>query len=307
MTKELWELKYRPSKLTEYVFQDDKHKETIEKYVQEQSIPHLLLNGHRGTGKTSLAMVLKNELHIDDSDFLSVNASDENNVDTIRNKIKGFISTYAMSDYKIVFLDESDRLSPAAQAILRTMMEEYADNARFILTCNHVNKIIPELRSRCYEIKFKKMDKYDILERLGSVLKQEKIKCDVEILEKYVDLTYPDLRKAIQLMQSNIKAGVLMDPSELDSSTEINLQIVELMEKDQYASIRDIISVSMGDDDWDQLYRFLYETLDGIGKFADSKKWKKGIIIIADHLYRHAFVADPEINAMTMFLKLSDV
>jgi len=307
MAKELWETKYRPKDISEYVFQNPKHEEVITKYIEEQSMSHLLLSGHRGTGKSSLAWVLKHELNIDDSDWLKVNASDENNVDTMRNKIKGFISTFAMGSFKVILLEEADGLTPPAQKILREMMIEYADNARFILCCNYPNKIIPELKSRLFEIPFKKMDKDDILEKIAIILKKEKVKVDLATLEAYIDISYPDMRKAIQLVQNNSIKGVLMPPPEVASTDETNFKIVGLMEADKYAAIRDVLAAGMDDDDWDQMYRFLYETLDGIGKFEDSKKWKAGIIIIADHLYRHSHVADPEINAMAMFLRLGDI
>lgn len=307
MTVELWEIKYRPKQISEYIFQDDKHKEVVSKFIEDQSIPHLLLDGHRGTGKTSLAFVLKNELNIDDSDFLVINASDENNVDVMRNKIKNFISTYSMSAFKIVLLDEADYLSHNAQAILRNMMEEYSDNARFILSCNRGNKIIPELKSRCFEMLFKKMDKTDMLERLAIILSKEKVKTKLEVLKEYVDLAYPDMRKAVQMLQHNVSDMTLMSPSEIDETTEINLSIVELLEKEKYLQIRELLSGKFSDDDWEPMYKFLYEYLHEIGKFKDSKKWKAGIVIIADHLYKHALVADPEINAMAMFIRLGEI
>lgn len=307
MAKELWEIKYRPKRVEDYLFQDEKHRELVNKFINEKNIPHLLLNGHRGTGKTSLAVVLKNELEIDDSDFMVINASDENNVDTMRNKIKGFISTYSMSEFKLVLLDEADYLSQSAQALLRNMMEEYADNARFILSCNRGNKIIPELKSRCFEILFKRMDKTDMLERLAIILKTEKVKVNLRTLTTYVDMAYPDMRKAIQLIQNNSLDGILQEPSEIDPSTEVNLKVVELMEANKYSSIREAISGNMSDDDWEQLYTFLYTYLHEIGKFSDEKKWKVGIIILAEHLYKHSLVADPEINAVAMFLRLGDI
>lgn len=307
MAKELWEIKYRPKNIDEYVFQNEKHREVIEKFVEEKSIPHLLLDGHRGTGKTSLAFILKKELNIDDSDFMLINASDENDVGTMRNKIKGFISTYSMSDFKIVLLDEADYLSQAAQAILRNMMEEYSDNARFILSCNRGNKIIPELKSRCFEMKFKRMDRDDMLERLAIILSKEKVKATVETLEQYIDLAYPDMRKAVQLLQSNSANGILNEPSEVDPTTELHLKVVEFMEKNKYDSIREMLSTNMSDDDWEPLYTFLYTYLHEIGKFSDEKKWKAGVIILADHLYRHAIVADPEINAAAMFIRLGEI
>lgn len=307
MAKELWEIKYRPKTVDDYLFQDRKHSDLVKKFIEEGSIPHLLLNGHRGTGKTSLAMVLKNELNIDDSDFMVINASDENNVDTMRNKIKGFISTYAMSAFKLVLLDEADYLSHSAQALLRNMMEEYADNARFILSCNKGNKIIPELKSRTFEMLFKRMDKDDMLEKLAIILKAEKVKANLDTLQEYVNIAHPDMRKAVQLIQNNSSDGILTTPSEVDPTTEVNLTIVEKMEANRYMEIRDVLSAGMGDDDWEQMYKFLYEYLHEIGKFSDQKKWKAGIVIIAEHLYKHTAVADPEINAMAMFIRLGEI
>lgn len=307
MSKELWELKHRPATLADYVFQDAKQKQTIEKFIEEQSIPHLILSGHRGTGKTSLAMILKNELGIDDSDFLAINGSRENDVDTMRNKIHGFISTFAMSQFKIVFIDEADRMSVAAQDAAKSMLEEYADNARFILTSNKAHKITPELKSRCFEMIFKKSDRDDFLERVAIILKKEKVKADISTIEKYVELAYPDLRKAIQLTQANSVDGKLTLPSAITASDDIILKIITLMESDGYLAIRDVLASGMADDDIEEMYRFLYETLEGIGKFSNVTKWKAGIVIIADHLYKHDKVADTEINAMHMFIRLGDV
>lgn len=306
MAKELWEIKYRPKTVEEYVFQDSNHEELVTKFISEKSIPHLLLNGHRGTGKTSLALLLKNALGISDSDFMAINASDENGVDDIRNKIKGFISTYAEGDTKLVLLDEADYLTHNAQALLRSMMEEYADNVRFILSCNKGHKIIPELKSRCTEITFKRMDKDKMLMRLCEISIDEEISTTEAVLKEYIEAAYPDMRKAIKMMQYGVKDGVLMSPDVIAETDESNFSIVMAMEAGKYASIRDILA-TVQDDDWEALYTFFYTELHGIGKFKDEKKWKQGIVILADHLYRHASVADPEINAMAMFIRLGEV
>lgn len=307
MAKELWELKHRPKTMDEYVFQDPRHRELVEKFIEEKSIPHLLLSGHRGTGKTSLALLLKAELGVDPSDFLEINASRQTDVDTMRNEIHGFISTCAMGDFKLVYLEEADRLSPAAQDAAKSMMEEFADTSRFILSCNYPNKITVELKSRLTQINFKQLPMDDMLERMAIVLKKEKIKTNMETLEAYATMAYPDLRKAIQMLEHGVKDGVLQPPTEGTGNDEVHFAIVECMEKNKYADIRAILSGGMGDDDWVHMYRFLYETLDGIGKFENASKWKAGIIIIADHLYKHSMVADPEINATAMFLRLGDV
>lgn len=307
MSKELWETKYRPKRVDEYIFQNDKHKELITKFIKEGYIPHLLLNGHRGTGKTSLVSVIKNELEIDDMDYLVINASDENSVDTMRNKIKNFISTYSMSKFKLVLLDEADWLTLNAQAALRHMMEEYADNARFILSCNRGHKIMPELKSRCLEILFKRMSKDDMLERLAIILVEEKVEATMDALNAIVDAAYPDMRKAVQLLQNNVTDGVLQPPAEFDPVVEVNLKLVSALEAKDVTEIREVISVGLSDDDWEQLYTFLYTYLDQIENFKESKKWKAGIVILADHLYKHSVVADPEINAMAMFIRLCEV
>ena len=307
MAKELWETKYRPKSVDEYIFQNEKHRELIEKFIADGYIPHLLLSGHRGTGKTSLVNVLKNELEIDDMDYLVINASDENNVDTIRNKIKNFISTFAISKFKLVFLDEADWLTNNAQAALRHMMEEYAENARFVLSCNRGHKIMDELKSRCLEISFKRMSKDDMLERLAVILSTEKIKATVDILNEIVDVAFPDMRKAVQLLQNNVKDGVLQPPSDFEPVMEANVKLVGALERKDFNEIREIVSTGLSDDDWEQLYTFLYTYLDQIENFKDSKKWRSGIVIIADHLYKHSMVADPEINAMAMFIRLCEV
>lgn len=306
MTMELWEIKYRPTEIDDYIFQTDKQKELIEKCISEGAIPHLLLNGHRGTGKTSLAYLFKEVLEIDDYDFLTLNGSDENGVDTVRNRIKGFVSTTPIGEFKIVFIDEADRLTFDAQQILRHMMEEYSDTARFILACNYGNKIIPELKSRCVELEFKSMDRDLMMERLAVILSNEKIKATVDDLTAVVDQAYPDMRKAVQLLQHSIRDGSLTAPESVDPNVEVFLGIVDLMENNQYKKIRNTLN-GLDQDDFVDLYVFLYTHLEEIGKFSDESLWKRGIIVIADYLDRHLTRPHPEIIATAMFLKLSEI
>lgn len=309
MPKDMWEIKYRPQKLSDYIFQNAQEQQQLERYVEEGSIPHLLLSGHRGTGKTTLAYILKNELNIDDSDFMVINASDENSVDTIRNKIKGFVSTFALSKFKMVFLDEADYLSHNAQAVLRNMMEEYADNARFVLTCNKLHKVMPELQSRCRTILFSAPDKDSMMLRMAAILKKESVKVpSLDVLEEYVEQLYPDCRKMIQTLQENSATGTLQPLTGSSDNMEVHLKIAQLMEKGKFLEMREYIAANVSDDQWEELYKFLYEYLHEIGKFAkDDKKWAAGMVIIADHLYRNSFVSDPEINAVAMFIKLGEL
>ena len=149
MAKDLWVEKYRPKEVKDYVFRDKAQKDQVNGWVKDKSIPHLLFSGHAGIGKTTLAKVLLNELEVNEYDVLEINASRTNSVEDVRDKIVNFVQMIPFGDFKVVLLDEADYLSPNAQAALRGVMEEYHNTARFILTCNYPNRIIPALHSRC--------------------------------------------------------------------------------------------------------------------------------------------------------------
>ncbi len=306
MTRQLWSIKYRPKTLDDYIFKNEDHRELVERWVEQGSIPHILLKGHRGTGKTSLALLLKELLHIEDTDFLALNASDDNNVETIRTKVKNFISTFSYGEFKIVLLDESDGLSISAQQTLKSMMEEYSDNARFILTCNKPAKVIPELKSRCQELEYKSLDKDQMLERAAVILKAEKVKAALDDIEAYINACYPDFRKVIETLDQNSKDGVLIPyESSEEEIADYQLKIVEMVEGNSYGKVREAMSAVVSDDEWDEVYRFMYENIHELGKFkGDFDRWSQAIVIIADHMFRHSQVADPEINAASMFLRL---
>ncbi len=309
MAKQLWSIKYRPKSVEEYIFKNSEHSELVQRWVKEGNIPHLMLKGHRGTGKTSLAYLLKSLLNVEDSDFLALNASDDNNIETIRTKVKNFVSTFAYGEFKIVLLDEADGLTPSAQGTLKSMMEEYSDNARFILTCNKPTKVIPELHSRCQAIEYKTLDKDAMLERAAFILKKEKVKCTIEDLEAYVDSCYPDFRKLVETLDQNSVNGKLREFS--DSEEDISdwqMKLVEMIEGENFAGLREAMSAVTSDDEWDEVYRFLYDNLHELGKFkGDFDRWSQGVVVIGDHLFRHSQVADPEINAAAMMIRLGGV
>lgn len=307
--KEIWYTKHHPTTFEEYIFANEEHKRVVKKFLDEKSIPHLILHGHRGTGKTSLANLFKIALDIEDMDFLKLDASKDNSVDIVRNKISAFVSTMASGPFKIVFLDECERLSPAAQDTLRAMTVDYANNARFIFACNKVSKIIPELRSRCQELEFQSLDKNDMLERAAIILRKEKVKTDLDTLDKYVDTAYPDFRRLINLLERNSDNGVLSKEFEVkDGLYETKAECMLYVESGDWDSARKMLATQFMDEDYEDIYTFFYENLSNLNKFPiASAKWKAGIVIIAEYLYRNQFVADKEINFCAMMIRLSEI
>ena len=195
----LWVEKYRPKKLEDYVG-NDHLKQKIRDYIESGDVPHLLLYGKAGTGKTTLAKLIVNSINCD---FMILNASDENNVDTVRNKVKSFASTIGFKDIKIVILDEFDYMTPQAQAILRNLMETFSKHCRFILTCNYVEKIIDPIQSRCQTFQIIPPTKKDVAVQISKILTEERIQFELKELVPIVDSSYPDIRKIINTCQLN--------------------------------------------------------------------------------------------------------
>ena len=304
----MWVEKYRPLRLKDYIFYDDSLKEPISKMVDEKSIPHLLFSSTAsGTGKTTVALILINEMELDPNDVMSINASDENSVDIMRDKIKSFVSTVAFSKFKVVHLEEADRFSPAALDALRRIMEEYSDTARFILTCNNENRISSAIKSRCQHFRFKSADKNDIAEMMAKMLIAENVKFDLAVLDKYIAVGYPDIRKIINLIQPNAIDGKLLDFSVVKETGDYKIEILNLLETNNWKEMRNLICANASAEEWESIYRFLYENLHRSPKFKTDEKWEDGIVLISKFLSKHTFAADPEINAASMFILLSRI
>lgn len=304
--KELWTEKYRPKTIDGYVFTDVGTKEQIEDWIKEKSVPHLLMYGPAGTGKTTLAKILINQLDIDNFDILHVNASRDNGVDFLKSKIEGFVSTMPFGDLKVVLLDEADYLSHNAQGILRGLMETYQSQARFILTCNFVHKIISPLKSRCCELKIDKTDMTEFTARVATVLVTENVQFDLDTLDSYVRATYPDLRKCLNLVQSNSNTGTLSNPKESDTGTQdYKLAMVEMMKKGQIRQARQLLVSQARPEEMEEIFRWMYDNLALWSKTDEGQD--DAILIIRKGMVNHSSCADAEINLSATLVELTQI
>lgn len=264
-----WDLKYKPT-LDTFIY----NNATTKNYFQNLTeVPNLLLSGPPGTGKTTLSKLLI-EKFANAMDVLIINASDENGVDTIRDKIKTFISTNSFSAHKVVLLDECDYLSDNAQGILRALILDNIEHARFILTCNYLDKVIPELQSRCDYFEFDFYDPLDIAEYIGKILINEKIKFSFDDVEYYINRYYPDFRKIIKSIQQNC----------IDFKLEKSIQnfgFVNYINNKDWIGLRTYLANNPNIREYDY-YTELFDHLDTIDSFKNNEKYCQAIITIAN-------------------------
>ena len=296
----LWVEKYRPSNLDEYV--GNEHLKTkVTDYLQSGDVPHLLFFGKAGTGKTTLAKLIVNSI---DCDYIVINASDENNVDTVRNKVKGFASTVGFKNSKIVILDEFDYMTPNAQAILRNLMETFSKHCRFILTCNYVEKVIDPIQSRCQTFQIIPPTKKDVAIQVSQILGKEDVRFEPKDIVPIIDSSYPDIRKIINTCQLNSSKGVLKVDVTNIMNSDIKIKIVDLLKgkddkRNKYMKIRQAVADSRIQD-FSELYGYLYEKID---EYAGDNT-SNVILTLSEGQYKDSMVIDKEITFMATIIQI---
>ena len=299
MSHSLWVEKYRPTDLSTYV--GNEHlKEKVKAYLESEDVPHLLLFGKAGTGKTTLAKIVVNNI---DCDYMYINASDENKVDDVRNKIKTLASSVGFKSLKVIILDECDYLTPNAQAALRNLMETFSKHCRFILTCNYVERIIDPIQSRCQSYKVVPPSKKEVAQQMVNILKEENCTFELDDIALIVNAGYPDIRRVINSAQRQIVDGKLKIDTSSVIQNNYKLQLLEMLSNgSKLNDIRQLIadnSIS----DYSELYRLLYDEVDNYG----NGKQAECIMNIAEAQYQDVHVVDKEINFMSLIIRLTRI
>ncbi len=305
--KQLWVEQYRPDTMDGYVFVDEQQRNQVKQWIQDGSIPHLMLSGSAGTGKTTLAKLLINELDVDQYDVMYANGSKEARKVEWVDRLISFCQTMPFGKFKVVLIDEADYMNPnSVQPALRNLMEDYSQTVRFVLTCNFPHKIIAPLHSRCQGFHIVKTDHTEFTARVATVLVTEGIEFDIDTLDSYVKATYPDMRKCLNLLQMNSQSGMLAAPGAGDrSARDWKLDCVHMFKQGQIREARSLLCQSSSPEDAEEIFRWMYDNLELWGNTAE--KQDQAIVIIRDGLVKHNAVADVEINLSACLIELSNI
>ena len=305
--KELWVEKYRPNTVDGYVFVDQSQREQVQQWIQDGSIPHLMLSGSAGTGKTTLAKLLINELGVDEYDVMWANGSKEARKIEWVDKLIGFCQTMPFGKFKVVLIDEADYMNKdSVQPALRNLMEDYSQTVRFILTCNYPHKIIAPIHSRCQGFHIVKTDHVEFTARVATVLLEENVAFDMDVLDSYVKATYPDLRKCLNLVQLNSQTGELKQPSAADKSArDWRLECVDLFKRGKIRDARAVLCQNSNPEEAEDVFRWMYDNLDLWGDTPERQD--QAIVIIRNGLVNNNSVADVEINLSATLIELAGI
>ena len=305
--KELWVEKYRPNTVDGYVFVDDRQRDQVQQWIRDGSIPHLMLSGSAGTGKTTLAKLLINQLEVDEYDVMFANGSKEARKVEWVDKLISFCQTMPFGKFKVVLIDEADYMNPnSVQPALRNLMEDYSQTVRFILTCNFPHKIIAPLHSRCQGFHIVKTDHVEFTARVATVLVTEGVEFDIDTLDSYVKATYPDMRKCLNLLQMNSQAGRLSAPGDSDrSARDWKLDCVHMFKQGQTREARSLLCQSSTPEDAEDIFRWMYDNLELWGDTPERQD--QAIVIIRNGIVNHNSVADVEINLSATLIELANI
>ena len=304
MTEFLWVEKYRPKTIAETIL-PEKLKSVFEQIVASGELPNMLFTGTAGTGKTTVAKALCNQLNLD---YILINGSEEGNIDTLRGKIKQFASSVSLQGgYKVIILDEADYLNPqSTQPALRGFIEEFSKNCRFILTCNFKNRIIQPLHSRCgvYEFNTSRKDLaalcMQFLDRAGMILDEAEVKYEKGDLANLIMKHAPDWRRVLNELQKNSVTGNIVRADSGVGGSAIFSDLLRLLKEKDFKKMRQWV-VNNIDTDASAIFRGLYD------KMIDHLKPQgipQMVLILADYQYKHAFVADHELNVVACLTEI---
>jgi len=288
--------KYRPDALEGYIGNDD-FKSSLQQWIDTNDVPHLLLCGSAGTGKTTAAKLIVNNINCD---YVYINCSDENGIDTIRDKVKSFASAASFKPQKVVIMDEADFLTINAQAALRNVIETFSLTTRFIFTCNFIERIIDPIQSRTIIFELTPPSMKEVAIKCTQILDKENITHKKSDIVNIVKQTYPDIRKSLNLLQSSIKNGELQQNRETTNFNQVSDQIINLLKGQNIKNFTTIRQVVMDSNirDYNELYRILFERAD---EFTNSAI---ATLIIADYQYKSIMAPDKEITIMGCIAKL---
>lgn len=305
--RQLWVEAYRPTTVEGYVFVDQAQRDQVETWIRDGSIPHLMLSGSAGTGKTTLAKLLIKQLGVDEYDVMYANGSKEARKVEWVDRLISFCQTMPYGKFKVVLIDEADYMNPnSVQPALRNLMEDYSQTVRFILTCNYPHKIIAPIHSRCQGFHIAKTDHTEFTARAATVLVSEGVEFDLDVLDSYVKATYPDLRKCLNLLQPNSQTGRLLPPSAADKSArDWKLECVDLFKKGRVREARTLLCQSSTPEEAEDIFRWMYDNLELWGSTPEQQD--QAIVIIRNGLVTNNAVADTEINLSATLIELSQI